>query len=504
MQKFMNLSDTLQAKIKSRPTKTYLVDSSKEIQEQFEKTSKIWNIPNKAVPEQFDGRVTWKGLLGKVQNQGSCGSCWAFASTTMLAQRFNIQSRGLMNIMLSPTKLILCDWSGQDLILERTNQTEGDILDDNSCYGNSLVDACRYLYEIGTPTEKCIPYNSTLDSDFGKFKKLGEFDINSTAASQLPICTDITGSLGDMCLGNWIDNVTGTEHGIPQRFYRAYHFYSLYSPPTVFNTKLGSKIFGGEDQIRQEIWTWGPIATGMKIYPDFYNFNAKDDIYKWNKEGPQVGGHAVVILGWGEDKGIKYWIVMNSWGEEWGDKGFFRIIRGENECGIESNILCMTPDFFYPTNFNVRLSRSKSSPIDTVKHTSDNSLIIPISKEYSSSAREARNNISDNLQSNGGGIDPTTGYTRRVMITKPWVNFTRPVFLEDLPNWDTFIAGIDSSSQMRTKLKLDSNTQRSSKGSSTRSSTKIKNSYLIIFLALFIIILILLIILVSILLKNKQ
>ena len=32
----------------------------------------------------------------------------------------------------------------------------------------------------------------------------------------------------------------------------------------------------------------------------------------------------------------KYWIVQNSWGEEWGEKGYFRIKRGDNECDIET------------------------------------------------------------------------------------------------------------------------------------------------------------------------
>jgi len=46
--------------------------------------------------------------------------------------------------------------------------------------------------------------------------------------------------------------------------------------------------------------------------------------------------HAVVAMGWGEENGHKYWIIKNTWGPKWGEKGYFRIQRGTDECGLES------------------------------------------------------------------------------------------------------------------------------------------------------------------------
>lgn len=46
--------------------------------------------------------------------------------------------------------------------------------------------------------------------------------------------------------------------------------------------------------------------------------------------------HGVVVVGWGELNGVKFWMVRNSWGTDWGMAGYFRIQRGVNKCNIES------------------------------------------------------------------------------------------------------------------------------------------------------------------------
>jgi len=49
--------------------------------------------------------------------------------------------------------------------------------------------------------------------------------------------------------------------------------------------------------------------------------------------------HGVLLVGYGVEKDDKYWIVKNSWGEDWGEKGYIRLIRGKNKCGIQ-NFVC--------------------------------------------------------------------------------------------------------------------------------------------------------------------
>lgn len=48
--------------------------------------------------------------------------------------------------------------------------------------------------------------------------------------------------------------------------------------------------------------------------------------------------HSVLCYGWGEtEDGTKYWLLQNSWGERWGINGYFKLLRGKDEMGIESS-----------------------------------------------------------------------------------------------------------------------------------------------------------------------
>jgi len=77
----------------------------------------------------------------------------------------------------------------------------------------------------------------------------------------------------------------------------------------------------------------GPISVAFTVYADFPTY--KSGVYK-HTSGSALGGHAVEMIGYGTDPaGGDYWLVKNSWNEQWGDNGAFKIARGNNECGIE-------------------------------------------------------------------------------------------------------------------------------------------------------------------------
>merc|ERR1711990_1264117 len=76
----------------------------------------------------------------------------------------------------------------------------------------------------------------------------------------------------------------------------------------------------------------GPLSVAFTVYADFPTY--KSGVYT-HKTGSALGGHAVEVIGYGTDSGTDYWLVKNSWNEQWGDGGCFKILRGSNECGIE-------------------------------------------------------------------------------------------------------------------------------------------------------------------------
>ena len=82
----------------------------------------------------------------------------------------------------------------------------------------------------------------------------------------------------------------------------------------------------------------GPVETGFTVYSDFFNY--KGGIYAHTTNQAE-GGHAVKIIGWGNQSGTNYWIVANSWGASWGEKGFFRIKEGDS--GIDQQTFGCNP-----------------------------------------------------------------------------------------------------------------------------------------------------------------
>ncbi|EKX38678.1 hypothetical protein GUITHDRAFT_76993, partial [Guillardia theta CCMP2712] len=82
-----------------------------------------------------------------------------------------------------------------------------------------------------------------------------------------------------------------------------------------------------------ELMQNGPGVVVFDVYDDFYSY--KSGVYTKSAKAQKVGGHAVVLVGWGRENGVDYWLVQNSWGKSSGDEGMWKVRKGSNECGIE-------------------------------------------------------------------------------------------------------------------------------------------------------------------------
>jgi len=155
---------------------------------------------------------------------------------------------------------------------------------DFGCNGGYLDVSMQFLVDTGIRSEACVPYESGDGSE--------------------PSCA------GDC-------TVAGEDNTF-------YHLSSAYD-------------CAGEAAIKNEIETLGPVDVGFYVYQDFFSYTS--GVYS-HQSGSLAGGHAVKIIGYGEEDGTPFWQVANSWGSTWGMDGFFRILRGTDECSIESQ--CVT------------------------------------------------------------------------------------------------------------------------------------------------------------------
>ncbi|CAL5979184.1 Cathepsin_B [Hexamita inflata] len=100
---------------------------------------------------------------------------------------------------------------------------------------------------------------------------------------------------------------------------------------TLFKSQFFSLVSTDEESIKNAVLQ-GSIQAMLTIYEDFMYYN--EGIYQ-HKSGRKQGSLAVSIVGYGEENGVKFWVARNSWGQFWGEDGYFRIVRGKNECNIE-------------------------------------------------------------------------------------------------------------------------------------------------------------------------
>jgi len=257
-------------------------------------------VPND-LPEEFDARKQWPNCpsIGEVRDQGSCGSCWAFGATEAMSDRYCIASGGKQIVEVSAEDLVSC--------------CVGIFSCGMGCNGGYPAAAWRYWVNKGLVTGGL----------FGSNKGCRPYTI--------PSCEHHVPGKLDPCSGD-ADTPECTKQCIAG-------FNGTYAGDKRFGAKAYS-IASDVAQIQTEIFTNGPVEADFTVYADFPNY--KSGVYQQTSD-QALGGHAIRILGWGTENDTPYWLVANSWNPDWGAEGYFKILRGNNECGIEGDINAGTP-----------------------------------------------------------------------------------------------------------------------------------------------------------------
>eukprot|EP00961_Rhodomonas_salina_P023555 316351-Rhodomonas_salina.1 len=194
----------------------------------------------------------------------------------MIQTRIAIQTANKRRVPLSVQEIVSCSPFAQ------------------GCGGGLPYLSCKTAQELGVGPEGCFPYR-------------GEGEM----------CVDRT--VGGRC----DDKVFIRDYAYVGGFYGA----------------------GSEEAMMKEIMEHGPVAVAVDVHSEMLTYH--EGIYSRHEiehgrqnagiRGWEVANHAMLCVGWGEDpKGNRFWIVKNSWGEDWGEQGFIRILRGVDAIHIES------------------------------------------------------------------------------------------------------------------------------------------------------------------------
>ncbi|POI26040.1 hypothetical protein CIB84_010208, partial [Bambusicola thoracicus] len=91
---------------------------------------------------------------------------------------------------------------------------------------------------------------------------------------------------------------------------------------------------GNEKALKRAVARIGPVSVGIDASLPSFQFYSRGVYYDPSCNAENIN-HAVLAVGYGAQKGTKHWIIKNSWGTEWGNKGYVLLARNmNNACGI--------------------------------------------------------------------------------------------------------------------------------------------------------------------------
>jgi len=246
------------------------------------------------LPTEFDWRnVNGVNFMLPAINQGDCGSCYAVAVADMITARVAVQTNNSLRVAMAAQEILSCG--------EKWNQ---------GCDGGFPFLASKYVADFGLTSQECYAYEEVgynAPKGYGHGCKLDHLAAAKPAACKYRVRAAKYDYIGG-CYG-----------------------------------------CANELDMMQEIYENGPIVVGFQVTMPLMHYSSgvfldigsqlPSSVNPWEETN-----HAVVVVGWGTSpKGTKYWAVKNSWGEHWGDRGYFYVQRGNDVMAFESMAVAALP-----------------------------------------------------------------------------------------------------------------------------------------------------------------
>ena len=231
------------------------------------------SVSSSEIPSSFSW--TDKHMVGVTKDQGQCGSCWANAATSVFESHVAINSGKMYS--LSVQQFASC--------APNPSQCGGV----GGCEGSTAELAYEYLASVSTGMyqEMQYPYNSNGGKDFECYPANSE----------------------------WVNS-----HSTPKVTLEGYT--SLKSVDT--------------QTLQQIVMNIGPVAVNVDASQWHLYESGVFDLCDTQKEVDI--NHVVTLVGWGTEassnstmgsstSGNDYWLIMNSWSPDYGEKGFIKLKR---------------------------------------------------------------------------------------------------------------------------------------------------------------------------------
>ena len=262
---------------------------------------------------QFDWRA--RGLeVGKVMQQGKCGSCWAFASVAVYQSSWELEQRRMGETLLRQIVPEVSYFRRQPSVQQLLNcigKSKGDCTD--GWHGSAFA----YMVNSHVPH---IPDRLVWNQS--------EEDFIEQYTGRKSICTDPLQNRQVKRGGIHIVPLEGPD-GAPRLMKNSDLILTAGDRALAWGyvNKPFDKMPSVE-QLKSALVEYGPLAAPM--WADHCFAVYKGGVF--NGQNNRTINHVVMLIGWDDEK--QAWLVKNSWGKEWGEGGFAWIKYGSNNIGL--------------------------------------------------------------------------------------------------------------------------------------------------------------------------